>query len=330
MPRLLAAPDKFKGSASAADLAAAACAAAAGAGWECDPVPVADGGEGTLEVLGGPNRRTEVTGPLGTPVQAEWRLDGDTAVVEMARASGLVLAGGARGNDPLEATTRGTGELVLAAVGAGARRVVVAVGGSATTDGGLGAVDVLAGRLAGVDVVVACDVETRFCDAAPDFAPQKGATPSQVQLLRRRLERLVGDYRRRFGVDVAELPGAGAAGGLAGGLAALGARLVPGFDLVAEAVGLEERLDGADLALTGEGFVDEESFHGKVVGGMARLCAEAGVRLVVVAGEVFDAPEGLEAVSLTARFGSERSHADPLGCVREVVAELLRGAELAT
>ncbi|HET6809498.1 MAG TPA: glycerate kinase [Acidimicrobiales bacterium] len=326
MPRLVAAPDKFKGSATAADLAAAACAAATAAGWECDRVPVADGGEGTLEVLGGPNRRTEVTGPLGTPVQAEWRLDGDTAVVEMARASGLVLAGGARGNDPLEATTRGTGELVLAAVGAGARRVVVAVGGSATTDGGLGAVDVLAGRLAGVEVVVACDVETRFCDAAPDFAPQKGATPAQVELLRRRLERLVGDYRRRFGVDVGELAGAGAAGGLAGGLAAIGARLVPGFDLVAEAVGLEERLDGADLAVTGEGFVDEESFHGKVVGGMARLCAEAGVRLVVVAGEVYDAPADLETVSLTARFGSERSHADPLGCVREVVLGVLTAA----
>jgi glycerate 2-kinase len=328
--RLVAAPDKFKGSATAADLAAAACAAAAAAGWECDPVPVADGGEGTLEVLGGPNRRTEVTGPLGEPVQAEWRLDGPTAVVEMARASGLVLAGGAAGNDPLEATTRGTGELVLAAGGVGARRVVVAVGGSATTDGGLGAVEALAGRVSGIELVVACDVETRFCDAAGDFAPQKGATPAQVLLLRRRLERLVGDYRRRFGVDVSELTGAGAAGGLAGGLAALGARLVPGFELVAETVGLEERLDGADLVLTGEGFVDEESFHGKVVGGMARLCADAGVRLVVVAGEVYDAPPGLEVVSLTQRFGSERSHADPLGCVREVVADLLRGSQLPT
>ena len=326
MPRLVAAPDKFKGSATAADLAAAACAAAADVGWECEPVPVADGGEGTLEVLGGPNRRTEVTGPLGRPVRAEWRLDGDTAVVEMARASGLVLAGGAQGNDPLEATTRGTGELVLAAVAAGARRVVVAVGGSATTDGGLGAVEVLSGRLAGVEVVVACDVETRFCDAAEDFAPQKGATPSQVLLLGRRLERLAGDYNVRFGVDVSDLPGAGAAGGLAGGLAALGARLVPGFDLVAEAVGLEERLAGADLVVTGEGFVDEESFHGKVVGGMARLCAEAGVRLVVVAGEVYDAPSGLEVVSLTRRFGVERSHADPLGCVRAVVADVLRGS----
>jgi glycerate kinase len=189
-------------------------------------------------------------------------------------------------------------------------------------------VEVLAGRLAGVEVVVACDVETRFCAAADDFGPQKGAGPAQVLLLRRRLERLVGDYRRRFGVDVSELPGGGAAGGLAGGLAALGARLVPGFELVAEAVGLEERLDGADLAVTGEGFVDEESFHGKVVGGMARLCGEAGVRLVVVAGEVYDAPADLEMVSLTARFGPDRSLADPLGCFREVVADLLRAPQL--
>ena len=335
MPRLVAAPDKFKGTASAAEVAAAACRVAAGAGWDCEEVPVADGGEGTLEVLGGPNRTTTVTGPLGRPVRAEWRLDGTTAVVEMARASGLTLAGGPEGNDPLEATTRGTGELVAAAVAAGARRVVVAVGGSATTDGGLGAVDVLAGRLAGVELVVACDVETRFCDAAEHFAPQKGAGPAQVRLLRRRLEALVGDYRRRFGIDVADLPGAGAAGGLAGGLAAIGARLVPGFDLVAESLGLDERLAGAGLALTGEGFVDEESFRGKVVGGMVRLCREAGVPLLVVAGEVYEsavdgveprAEPQVETVSLTARFGAERSHADPLGCIGEVVAErLLRG-----
>ena len=326
MAHLVAAPDKFKGTATAAEVAAAACAAAGEAGWTCAPVPLADGGEGTLEVLGGPNRRTVVTGPLGAPVEAEWRLDGTSAVVEMARASGLTLAGGPEANDPLEATTRGTGELVAAAVAAGARRVLVAVGGSATTDGGLGAVEVLAGRLSGVELVVACDVETRFSDAAEVFAPQKGATPAQVGLLRRRLERLAGDYLHRFGVDVSGLAGGGAAGGLAGGLAALGARLLPGFEVVAEAVGLEERLAGADLVLTGEGFVDEESFHGKVVGGMARLCREADVPLLVVAGEVYEAPPDLDVVSLTGRFGAERSLADPLGCIREVVLGRLPAA----
>ncbi|HEV2368346.1 MAG TPA: glycerate kinase, partial [Acidimicrobiales bacterium] len=279
---------------------------------------------GTLDVLGGPNRRSLVTGPLGRPVEADWRLDGRSAVVEMARASGLQLAGGPEGNDPLEATTRGTGELVLSAAGAGARRIVVAVGGSATTDGGLGAVEVLAGRLSGVELVVACDVDITFCAAAEEFAPQKGATPTQVQLLRRRLERLVDQYRSRFGLDVYALPGSGAAGGLAGGLAALGAQLVPGFEIVAEAVGLDERLEGADLVLTAEGFLDELSFRGKVVGEVARLCRDSSLPLLVVAGELYgDVPADLDAISLAARFGAERARTDTLRCIEEVVAERL-------
>ena len=145
---------------------------------------MADGGEGTLEVLGGTVRESTVRGPLGAPVWAEWRvLDDGTAVVEMARASGLLLAGGAEGNDPIAATTHGTGELIGAALESGARKVIVAVGGSATTDGGLGAITALGGRrLRGVDVVVACDVTTTFVAAADVFAPQKGATPAQVDL----------------------------------------------------------------------------------------------------------------------------------------------------
>ena len=326
--RVVAAPDKFKGTATAAEVAAAMAGAAEAAGWDCDAVPVADGGEGTLEVLGGPNRRSVVTGPLGRPVEADWRFDGRDAVVEMARASGLTLAGGPEGNNPLEATTRGTGELVAQALAAGARSVVVGVGGSATTDGGWGAVETLGERMRGVEVVVACDVETRFVEAAERFAPQKGATPAQVSLLTRRLERLVQVYRDRYGVDVSELPGAGAAGGLAGGLAALGATLVPGFDLVADRLDLEETIAGADLVVTGEGFLDEESFHGKVVGGMAERCAEAGVRLLVVAGDIYEPVDrpGIEAVSLTARFGEERSRSDPLGCIAEVLQAVLRAS----
>ena len=137
-------------------------------GWDCDEVPMADGGEGTLEALGGPNRTTTVTGPLGAPVEAAWRLDGRTAVIEMAAASGLALVGGSEANDPVAASTVGTGELVVAALDAGARRVIVGLGGSATTDGGLGALRALhpIGRLKGIELVVACDSRVPFLDAA--------------------------------------------------------------------------------------------------------------------------------------------------------------------
>jgi len=325
MPLVVAAPDKFRGTASAPEVAEAIEWAAHDAGWTCDRAPVADGGEGLLDALAahlrGVRRRTRVTGPLGVPVDAEWLLAGRTAVIEMARASGLVLAGGPDGNDPLGATTAGTGELIAAAVAAGARRVIIGLGGSATTDGGRGAIDALAphGRLSGVQLVVACDVTTVFADAAEEFGPQKGASPAQVALLRRRLDRLAGDYRRRTGVDVSSLAGGGAAGGLAGGLATLGAELVPGFELVAEIIELPERIAGADLVVTGEGHVDEWSFRGKVVGGVIEMADEAGVEVLVVAGEVDDEMP-VEAESLVARFGRERAMDDPTGCVAEVVA----------
>jgi glycerate kinase len=195
--RVVAAPDKLRGTASASAVAAAIARAAASAGWSCTEVPMADGGEGTLEALGGPNRTTSVTGPLGGSVEAAWRLDGRLAVIEMARASGLELVGGPDGNDPVAASTAGTGELIVAALDSGANRVIVGVGGSATTDGGLAALRALhpLGRLKGIDLTVACDVRTAFVDAADVFAPQKGATPAQVKLLRRRLERLAQVYR---------------------------------------------------------------------------------------------------------------------------------------
>jgi glycerate kinase len=326
--RVVAAPDKFRGTATAADVAVAIGHAAEALGWTCDEVPLADGGEGTLDVLGGPNRTTLVTGPLGKPVEAGWRLAGGTAVIEMARASGLELAGGAEGNDPVDASTIGTGELIATAIESGATRVVVAVGGSATTDGGLGALRALSpsARLRAVDVVVACDVRTSFVDAAERFAPQKGASPAQVALLRRRLERLEQVYRDEHGVDVASLPGAGAAGGLAGGLAAIGARLVSGFDLVAEELDLDEHLEGADLAITGEGFLDLESFEGKVVGGVAERAGALGVPVAAVAGEVFDeVADRIEAWSLVDRFGRDAARQDTLGCIEAVVAEVLKG-----
>ena len=323
---VVAAPDKFRGTATAAGIAGAVAAAAARSGWTCDQAPVADGGEGLLEVLGGTNRRTTVMGPLGDPVSAAWRCSGGIAVVEMALASGLELAGGPEGNDPVGATTYGTGELIAAAVDSGCRRVIVGAGGSATTDGGLGALRALEplSRLRGVRLEVACDVRTTFVAAAEEFAPQKGATPAQVELLRRRLERLAQVYEDDYDVDVRALEGGGAAGGLAGGLVAAGARLVPGFDLVADELELHERVEGADLVVTGEGFLDEHSFDGKAVGGVVELAAEAGVPVLVVVGEVL---EGItppaEVCSLVERFGMERAMLDPLTCVEEIVAERL-------
>jgi glycerate kinase len=323
---VLAAPDKFRGSATASEVAAAVAAGAGRAGWDCRILPMADGGEGTLEVLGGPGRTTVVSGPDGRPVEAAWRLDGTTAVIEMATAAGLDLAGGAVSNDPVTATTRGVGELVAAALDAGATRVLIGVGGSATTDGGFGAVEVLEGRRplggpgARAEVVVAHDVRTLFTDAAVVFGPQKGAGPAQVEQLTRRLESLRSDYLDRYGVDVGTIPGSGAAGGLAGGLAALGARLAPGFDAVAREVGLAEAVAQADLVVTGEGLMDPESFNGKVVGGVTALARDAGTPVFVVAGQVRpEVRDRVPCTDLVETFGEERSWAEPLACIEEAV-----------
>jgi glycerate kinase len=329
--RVVVAPDKFRGTGDARAVAEALGRGLQACGARVEVVPMADGGEGTLAALGGPNRSSVVTGPLGDPVTAPWRLDGRRAVVEMAAASGLALVGGPDRNDPIAASTAGTGELIVEAVEAGARRVVVGVGGSATTDGGFGALRAMypLPRLRGVELVVACDVRTRFVDAATVFAPQKGASVAQVELLRRRLERLAQLYRSEYGVDVEDLLRSGAAGGLAGGLAAIGARLVDGFDLVADEVGLDERIAGADLVVTGEGFLDEESFEGKVVGGVAGLAAASGVPCVAVVGEVLaDLAPDLPVVSLVEVFGRARSFEATAACLEEAAPLVLERAGL--
>ncbi|HUW01973.1 MAG TPA: glycerate kinase [Acidimicrobiales bacterium] len=323
---LVAAPDKFRGTATAREVADAMCAAAVTAGWTSCAVPMADGGEGLLDALGGPTRSTTVAGPLGDPVEAPWRLVRGTAVIEMARASGLELLGGAEHNDPIAASTHGTGELIARAVESGASRIIVGLGGSATTDGGLGALRAMypLQRLRGVEIVVACDVETTFVDAAEVFAPQKGASPAQVELLRRRLERLVDVYREDHGVDVHDVPGSGAAGGLGGALAVVGGTLVSGFDIVAEEVDLYDEIERADLVLTGEGFLDEQSLNGKVVGGVADLAAAAGVEAVAVVGQVLDdidVPFVVE--SLVEHFGGQRARDDTLACITKLTAGLL-------
>lgn len=325
--RVVACPDKFRGTATAADVAAAIGRAAAAAGWHCDEVPVADGGEGTIDVLGGANRTTTVTGPLGDPVDAAWRMNGRTAVIEMAQASGLHRVGEPSDNDPIAADTYGTGELIQTAIETGANRVIVGLGGSATTDGGLGALRAMHPhqRYRAVELLVACDVRTKFLDAADVFGPQKGASAAQVRLLRNRLSRLADVYRSDHGIDVTELPGSGAAGGLAGGLAAIGGQLLDGFALIAEEVELDTVFEGADLVITGEGFLDEESFDGKVVGGVAELAAALHVPVVAVVGEVIDGVDGrVEARSLVERFGRDRALSDTIACIEDVVGDVLR------
>ena len=288
---------------------------------------MADGGEGTLEVLGGANRTTVVTGPLGDPVKAPWRLSRTTAVIEMALASGLTLAGGAERNDALAATTAGTGELIDAALDSGAKKIIVCLGGSATTDGGLGALRAIHAphRLRGVELLVACDVTTTFVAAAEVFAPQKGASPAQVNMLTGRLERLAQMYQSDYGTDVRTIAGGGAAGGLAGALVALGGRLLPGFELVADELDLYDRVANAELIITGEGFLDEQSFHGKVVGGMQAMAQRAQRPITAIVGDADpDVADRIEHVSLVAAFGRVKAMAETQMCIEQAALQMLR------
>jgi glycerate kinase len=364
--RVVVAPDKFKGT-----LTAKEAATALSAGWrrvdrdaDVDEVPVADGGEGTLDTLldalGGRRERVTVSGPLGDRVDADFGLidgaRGPTAVVEMARASGLGLVSAAR-RDPLRATTRGTGQLIAAAAEHGPRRIIVCIGGSATNDGGAGMAQALGVRLLDergrdvapggaalrrldridatgllpglrrVEVVVACDVDnplTGSRGASAVYGPQKGASPEDVRLLDGALGHFAAVVFRDLGIDVREVPGAGAAGGLGAGLVAfLGARLRPGFEVVADALGLEGRLDDADVAVTGEGRYDTQTESGKAPAGVLRLARQAGCRTVLVAGQVegaTGAPADL-VYDLSARHGHQAAVDRAAELAEEAAAE---------
>ncbi len=341
--KVLIAPDKFKGSLSAP---AAARAIARGIrsvspGIEIDEAPMADGGEGTVEALvvatGGSFRTVEVTGPLGERRQAQFGLlgDGRTAVIEMASASGLVLVPEDR-RDPRVTTTRGTGELLLAAVDAGAQRVILGIGGSATNDGGAGlgqalgfrlldaqGADIGPGggaldrlrrideqerdkRLNGIEIAVACDVDNPLCGpegASAIYGPQKGATPSMVAELDRNLAHFAQVVEHDLGRSIRDLPGAGAAGGLGGGLAAFaGGRLEPGITLVIRAVGLVDRLQGADLCITGEGAIDASSAFGKTAVGVARLAHSLDCPTIALAGSIGPGAAAVLDQGITAYF----------------------------
>ncbi|HET8956438.1 MAG TPA: glycerate kinase [Solirubrobacterales bacterium] len=286
--RFLVAPDSFKGIFGAGEVVEAIASGIEAGGGETDRCPVADGGEGTMDVLlaalGGERRMVTVHDPLRRPIEASFGMlgDGARAVVETAEASGLTLVAPDE-RDPERADTYGTGELIAAAVAAGARTVLVAVGGSATTDGGAGAIEALgdAGLLGAVAIEVLCDVATPYEDAARVFAPQKGAGPAAVERLAARLDALAATLPR----DPRGVPMAGCAGGLSGGLWAHGARLRPGAAFVLDAIGFGRRLALADAVVSGEGRFDSQSLKGKVVGEIAASCERAGKPLHLVVGE---------------------------------------------
>lgn len=341
--KIVIAPDSFKESLSAAGVARALARGLQHAlpNAELIECPLGDGGEGTLDAVlaatGGEVRRMQVTGPLGEPVTARWGwLAGQrTAFVEMASASGLELVPKAQ-RQVLVATSRGTGELLHAALDAGAERLVLAIGGSATNDGGAGLLQALGvrlldeqgqvlapggaalahlarielaelhPRLAEVEVIIAADVDNPLCGpqgASHIFGPQKGASPAQVRQLDEALAHFATVTAATLGHDVREQPGTGAAGGVGfAALAFLGATFRPGIEVVAELVGLDAALAGADLALTGEGRLDGQTLRGKTPAGVLRLARRHGVPVVAVAGSLGEGYDALYEQGLAAAF----------------------------
>jgi glycerate 2-kinase len=364
--RVVVAPDKFKGT-----LTAAQAADAIVEGWrrgdrraEIERVPVADGGEGTLDALvsalDGRTERARVQGPLGDPVDAAYGIaetdGGRIAIVEMARASGLGLVAEGR-RQPRRATTFGTGELILDACRHRPDRVIACIGGSATTDGGAGmaqalgialldekghpippggaglrrlaTIDVrgLAPEVKGIEVIVASDVDSPLLGpqgAAAVFGPQKGASPEDVRILEEGLGHYAAILHRDLGLDLRHEAGAGAAGGLGAGLIAfLGARMRPGFEVVAEAVGLPERLERADAVVTGEGKYDRQTERGKAPAGVLRLARQTRCRSVLICGQVEGAPDADRVYDLS-DSGLEEAMGRPRELVRDAAEDAAR------
>jgi glycerate kinase len=275
MTSILVAPDSFKGTFSSVQVAQYIAAGIRDEGLSATECPLADGGEGTLDVLlpalSGEQRFHLVQGPLGRKVVACWGWvpEQQLAIIEVAQTSGLHLSGRTP-TDAVRASTAGVGELMIAAVAAGAETIIVATGGSATTDGGQGAIDLIQGYeevLAGISIEVLSDVTVKFEDAATVFAPQKGADPITVEILTAQLDHVAERYAKRYGRDPRGLAQTGAAGGLSGALwACLGANLFSGADYILDLVGFDDLVKTADAVVLGEGRLDSQSFLGKIVG----------------------------------------------------------------
>ena len=349
--KIVIAPDSFKESLTSVDVAAEI-----EAGFlevlpdaEYVKVPIADGGEGTVEALvtatDGRLVEVRVTGPLGEPVDAFYGITGDskTAVIEMASASGLALVPEERRN-PLLTTTFGTGELILHALDAGLRNFIIGIGGSATNDAGVGMLqalgvrfldgqdqelgrgggvlsalakidcDLLDQRLSNCQILVACDVNNPLTGpngASSVFGPQKGATPAMVQELDANLSHFAQVVQRDLGKHVDEVPGAGAAGGIgAAFLAFLGADLKPGIQIVIDAVKLEDAIIGADLVITGEGRIDGQSVQGKAPVGVARIAVKKGIPVIGFAGSLGNDAEKVYEYGISALFSVVKGPCD--------------------
>ena len=338
--RVVVAPDKFKGSLPAAEVAETVAAVLRQHAPRADIVrhPVADGGEGTVALAlssGFSPAPATVTGPLGDPVTATFAARDGIAVLEMASVAGLALLPGAPDPETAwRATTYGVGELVLAAVEHGAHQVVVGVGGSSTTDGGAGAVAALgvdlarladtaglAPRLSGVDLILACDVDNPLIGpdgAAAVYGPQKGADSETVAKLEDRLVRWADAVAVATGRDLRDLPGAGAAGGLAFGLVALArARIVSGVELLLELTGFQKVAAAADLVVVGEGSLDHQSLRGKGPVGVARVAAAHGSTVIAVAGRNQLTEVEWRAAGLSAVYALTDLEPDPAVCMRD-------------
>lgn len=347
MEKILLVPDSFKGTLSSRQV----CQVMAGQLRRFFPqaqvksIPVADGGEGSVEAFlaaaGGERRTRTVTGPFGEPVEAFYGVlgDGRTAVIEMAACAGLPLAEGRL--NPERATTYGVGELLLAAKEAGCTKAILGLGGSCTNDGGAGAAAALGAKftradgaafiptggtlgeiaaldvspvaqaLQGMELTAMCDIDNPLygeAGAAAVFAPQKGADAAMVARLDAGLRHLGQVSARCLGRDFSHLPGAGAAGGLGFGMAAFcGAQLRMGIDAVLDAVGFDSLLPGTDVVFTGEGKIDSQSARGKVVSGVAARCRKAGVPVVAVVGQIGQGFEEMYQQALTAVFSINRA-----------------------
>ncbi len=341
--KVLIALDSYKGSITALEAASAVEKGIlkADSSAEIQKVPMADGGEGTVEAMlaaaGGELRQVEVTGPLGEKVSAFYGILGDrqTGVIEMAAASGLPLIPKEKRN-PLITTSYGTGELIKSAIADGCRKLVIGIGGSATNDGGMGMLQALGVKFADingielpfgggelerlhsidcshiykglkdVEIFVACDVTNPLCGpqgASSIFGPQKGATPEMVQMLDKGLGIFAQKIKQYLGKDILEVPGTGAAGGMGAGLVAfLDAVLKPGIEIMTDVAGLEEKIQGCSFVITGEGNTDYQTMFGKVPVGISRIAQKYGKPVICLSGGIGKGAEALYDAGVTSLF----------------------------